>query len=102
MPVQHSQEPLCPYPHSQATSAMKAENDRLKAEVEELRTLLAQARGQNSTLTSLLRDTSSSLDLRSTSRQSLEEVAVERKEYRWVLTQFQVIEAELPEPPSEV
>ncbi|KAJ3884333.1 hypothetical protein GG344DRAFT_84190 [Lentinula edodes] len=71
---QHSQEPLRPYPHSQATSAMKAE-------VEELRMLLAQARGQNSTLTSL--------DLCSkeleASCQSLAEA----------------IEVELPEPSSE-
>ncbi|KAJ3805321.1 hypothetical protein F5876DRAFT_69898 [Lentinula aff. lateritia] len=102
---QCSQEPLRPYPRSQATSALKAENDRLKAEVEELRTLLTQAQGQNSTLTSLLCDTSSSLDLCSkeleASRRSLEEVAVEHEEYQRVLTQFQAIEAELPEPPSE-
>ncbi|KAJ3925458.1 MAG: hypothetical protein NXY57DRAFT_967793 [Lentinula lateritia] len=102
---QRSQEPLRPYPRSQATSALKAENDRLKAEIEELRGLLAQARGQTSTLTSLLRDTSSSLDVCSqeleASRRSLEEVAVERAEYQRVLTQFQAIEAELPEPHSE-
>ncbi|KAJ4469837.1 hypothetical protein C8R41DRAFT_925029 [Lentinula lateritia] len=102
---QRSQEPLRPYPRSQATSALKAENDRLKAEVEELRGLLTQARSQTSTLTSLLRDTSSSLDVRSkeleASRQSLEEVAVERTEYQRVLQQFRAIEAELPEPPSE-
>ncbi|KAJ3858797.1 hypothetical protein EV359DRAFT_87196 [Lentinula novae-zelandiae] len=83
---QRSQEPLRPYPRSQAASALKAENDRLKAEVEELRGLLTQARGQTSTLTSLLHDTSSSLDIRSkeleASRRLLEE-------------------AELPEPPSE-
>ncbi|KAJ3924906.1 MAG: hypothetical protein NXY57DRAFT_968791 [Lentinula lateritia] len=53
-PAQRSQEPLHPYPHSQAASALKAENDHLKAEVEELRGLLTQARGQTSTLTSLL------------------------------------------------
>ncbi|KAJ3897974.1 hypothetical protein F5879DRAFT_927424 [Lentinula edodes] len=93
-PVQQcSREPLRPYPRSQASSALRVENDHLKAEVEELRMLLAQSRGQVSTLTSLLRDTSSSLDLRSqeleASRQSLEEVA------------FQAIEAELPEPSSE-
>ncbi|GAW10054.1 hypothetical protein LENED_012280 [Lentinula edodes] len=86
MPIQCSREPLRPYPRSQASSALRVENDHLKAEVEELRTLLAQSRGQVSTLTSLLRDTSSSLDLRSqeleASRQSLEEVAVDRAEYR--------------------
>ncbi|KAJ3860631.1 hypothetical protein EV359DRAFT_85138 [Lentinula novae-zelandiae] len=86
---QHSREPLCPYPRSQASSALRVEIDRMKTEVEELRTLLAQSRGQVSTLTSLLRDTSSSLDLRSqeleASRRSLEEA----------------LEAELPEPPSE-
>ncbi|KAJ3846001.1 hypothetical protein EV368DRAFT_89743 [Lentinula lateritia] len=102
---QRSQEPLRPYPRSQATSALKAENDRLKAEIEELRGLLTQARGQTSTLTSLLRDTSSSLDVRSqeleASRRSLEEVAVERAEYQRVLKQFQAIEAELPEPHSK-
>ncbi|KAJ3911600.1 hypothetical protein F5877DRAFT_73063, partial [Lentinula edodes] len=88
-----------------AGASQKAENDHLKAEVEELRMLLAQARGQNSTLTSLFRDTSSLLDLRSkeleASCQSLEEVAVERGEYQRVLTQFQAIEVELPEPSSE-
>ncbi|GAW07478.1 hypothetical protein LENED_009473 [Lentinula edodes] len=102
---QCSQESLRPYPRSQATSALKAENDRLKAEVEELRGLLTQARSQTSTLTSLLRDTSSSLDVHSkeleASRQLLEEVAVERMEYQRVLTQFRAIEAELPEPHSE-
>ncbi|KAJ3900087.1 hypothetical protein F5879DRAFT_925729 [Lentinula edodes] len=88
---QHSREPMRPYPRSQASSALRVENDRLKTEVEELRTLLAQSRGQVSTLTSLLRDTSSLLDLRSqeleASRRSLEE--------------FQAIEAELPEPASK-
>ncbi|KAJ3924234.1 MAG: hypothetical protein NXY57DRAFT_970401, partial [Lentinula lateritia] len=58
-----------------------------------------------STLTSLLRDTSSSLDLRSqeleASRRSLEGVAKDRVEYQRVLSQFRAIEAELPEPPSE-
>ncbi|KAJ3897253.1 hypothetical protein F5879DRAFT_927979, partial [Lentinula edodes] len=102
---QRSQESLRPYPRSQATSALKAENDRLKAEVEELRGLLTQARSQTSTLTSLLRDTSSSLDVCSkeleASRQLLEEVAVERMEYQRVLTQFRAIEVELPEPHSE-
>ena len=54
----------------------------MKMEVEELRALLTQSRGQVSTLTVLLRDTSSSLDLRSqeleSSRRSLEEVAADR------------------------
>ncbi|KAJ3911747.1 hypothetical protein F5877DRAFT_85585 [Lentinula edodes] len=80
---QRSWEPLRPYPRSQASSTLRVENNRLKAE----------SRGQVSTLTSLLRDTSSSLDLRSqeleASHWSSEEVA------------FQAIEAELPEPPSE-
>ncbi|KAJ3896993.1 hypothetical protein F5879DRAFT_928163, partial [Lentinula edodes] len=102
---QRSREPMRPYPHSHASSALRVENDRLKTEVEELRTLLAQSRGQVSTLTSLLRDTSSSLDLRSqeleASRRSLEEVARDRVEYQRVLSQFQAIEAELPEPVSE-
>ncbi|KAJ3911100.1 hypothetical protein F5877DRAFT_73443, partial [Lentinula edodes] len=92
-------------PCSTASSALRVENDCLKTEVEELRTLLAQSRGQVSTLTSLLRDTSSSLDLRSqeleASRRSLEEVARDRVEYQRVLSQFQAIEAELPEPASE-
>ncbi|KAJ3900809.1 hypothetical protein F5879DRAFT_925137 [Lentinula edodes] len=102
---QHSWEPLRPYPRSQASSALRVDNDRLKTEVEELQTLLAQSRGQVSTLTSLLRDTSSLLDLRSqeleASCQSLEEVARDRAEYQRVLSQFRAIEAELPEPASE-
>ncbi|KAJ3803766.1 hypothetical protein F5876DRAFT_84495 [Lentinula aff. lateritia] len=105
MPIQRSREPLRPYPRSQASSALRMDNDRLKTEVEELRALLAQSRGQVSTLTSLLRDTSSSLDLRSqeleASRRSLEGVAKDRVEYQRVLSQFRAIEAELPEPPSE-
>ncbi|KAJ3804233.1 hypothetical protein F5876DRAFT_83523 [Lentinula aff. lateritia] len=105
MPIQHSREPLRPYPRSQASSALKVDNDRLKTEVEELRTLLAQSCGQVSTLTSLLQDTPSLLDLRSqeleASRRSLEEVARDRAEYQWVLSQFRAIEAELPEPPSK-
>ncbi|KAJ3845962.1 hypothetical protein EV368DRAFT_89794 [Lentinula lateritia] len=60
---QHSQEPLRPCPRLQATSSIKAENDCLKANVEELRMLLTQACGQNSTLTFLLYDTSSSQDV---------------------------------------
>ncbi|KAJ3924309.1 MAG: hypothetical protein NXY57DRAFT_1091055, partial [Lentinula lateritia] len=102
---QRSREPMRPYPRSQASSVLRVENDRLKAEVEELRTLLAQSRGEVSTLTSLLRDTSSSLDLRNqeleASRRSLEEVARDRVEYQRVLSQFQAIETELPEPASE-
>ncbi|KAJ3897415.1 hypothetical protein F5879DRAFT_927859, partial [Lentinula edodes] len=80
---QRSREPLRPYPRSQASSALRVENDRLKMEVEELQALLTQSWGQVSTLTVLLRDTSSSLDLRS---QELESSP---------------LEAELPEPSSE-
>ncbi|KAJ3885151.1 hypothetical protein GG344DRAFT_70786 [Lentinula edodes] len=102
---QHSREPLRPYPRSQASSALRVENDCLKMEVEELRALLTQSRGQVSTLTALLHDTSSSLKLRSqeleASRRLLEEVAADHAEYRRVLSQFQALEAELPEPPSE-
>ncbi|KAJ3926019.1 MAG: hypothetical protein NXY57DRAFT_966996 [Lentinula lateritia] len=91
---QRSREPLRPYPRSQASSALRVDNDHLKTEVEELRTLLAQSR-----------DTSSSLDLRSqeleASRRSLEEVARDHAEYQRVLSQFRAIEAELPEPASE-
>ncbi|KAJ3925016.1 MAG: hypothetical protein NXY57DRAFT_1044461, partial [Lentinula lateritia] len=105
MPIQRSQEPLCPYPRSQASSALRVENDRLKTEVEELQALLAQSRGQVSTLTSLLRDTSSSLDLQNQELEAscwlLEEVVEDHAEYQQVLPQFQAIEAELPEPPSE-
>ncbi|KAJ3804316.1 hypothetical protein F5876DRAFT_70737, partial [Lentinula aff. lateritia] len=103
--LQHSREPLRPYPRPQASLALRAENDCLKTEVEELRTLLAQAHGQVSTLTSLLRDTSSSLDLRNQELEAscrlLEEVAGDCAEYYRVLSQFRAIEAELPEPPSE-
>ncbi|KAJ3911915.1 hypothetical protein F5877DRAFT_85399, partial [Lentinula edodes] len=102
---QRSREPLRPYPCSQASSALRVENDHLKMEVEELRALLTQSRGQVSTLTALLCDTSSSLDLQSqeleASHRSLEEVAADRAEYQRVLSQFQALEAELPEPPSE-
>ncbi|KAJ3862500.1 hypothetical protein EV359DRAFT_83288 [Lentinula novae-zelandiae] len=103
--LQRSREPLRPYPRPQASLALRAENDHLKTEVEELQMLLAQARGQVSTLTSLLRDTCSLLDLRNqeleASRWSFKEVAGDRAEYYRVLSQFQAIEAELPEPPSE-
>ncbi|KAJ3926615.1 MAG: hypothetical protein NXY57DRAFT_1111876 [Lentinula lateritia] len=103
--LQRSQEPLHPYPRPQASLALRAENDHLKTEVEELQMLLAQARGQVSTLTSLLRDTCSLLDLWNqeleASRWSFEEVAGDRAEYYEVLSQFRAIEAELPEPPSE-
>ncbi|KAJ3898474.1 hypothetical protein F5879DRAFT_994760 [Lentinula edodes] len=97
---QRSQEPLRPYPRSQASSALRVDNDRLKTEVEELRTLLAQSRGQVSTLTSLLRDTLSLLDLRSqeleASRRSLEEVARDRAEYqRDLVTRFRIAHSEV-------
>ncbi|KAJ4484557.1 hypothetical protein C8R41DRAFT_921658 [Lentinula lateritia] len=80
-----SREPLRPYPRSQASSALRVDNDHLKTEVEELRTLLAQSRGQEL----------------EASRRSLEEVARDHAEYQRVLSQFRAIEAELPEPASE-
>ncbi|KAJ3924933.1 MAG: hypothetical protein NXY57DRAFT_968737, partial [Lentinula lateritia] len=92
-------------PFSQVNSSLKTENENLKSEVVELRRLLEVSRAENVTLTSLLRETSSSLDDRSkeleSSRQALQEVSVDRVEYQRVLTQFKAIEADLPDLPSE-
>ncbi|KAJ3858476.1 hypothetical protein EV359DRAFT_87689 [Lentinula novae-zelandiae] len=102
---QRNRDALCPYPRSQVNSSLKTENENLKSEVVELRRLLEVSRAENVTLTSLLRETSSSLDDRSkeleSSRQALQEVSVDRVEYQRVLTQFKAIEAELPDLPSE-
>ncbi|KAJ3915135.1 hypothetical protein F5877DRAFT_82140 [Lentinula edodes] len=102
---QRNREALRPYPRSQVNSSLKTENENLKSEVVELRRLLEVSRAENVTLTSLLRETSSSLDDRSkeleSSRQALQEVSVDRVEYQRVLTQFKAIEADLPDLPSE-
>lgn len=85
---------------------MKAENDALRAEVADLRKLLEASRSETSTLTSLLRETTTSLDDRNkdleASRRALQEVAADRLEYGRVLSQFRAIEAELPQAPLEV
>ena len=85
---------------------MKAENDALRAEVADLRKLLEASRTETSTLTSLLRETTTSLDDRNkdleASRRALQEVAADRLEYGRVLAQFRAIEAELPQAPLEV
>ncbi|KAJ3858434.1 hypothetical protein EV359DRAFT_69019 [Lentinula novae-zelandiae] len=79
---QRNREALRPYPRSQVNSSLKTENENLKSEVVELRRLLEVSRAENVTLTSLLRETSSSLDDRSkeleSSRQALQEVSVDR------------------------
>ncbi|KAJ3846697.1 hypothetical protein EV368DRAFT_88638 [Lentinula lateritia] len=102
---QRNHETLRPYPRSHINTSLKTENDNLKSEVTELRRLLEVSRAENVTLTSLLRETSSSLDDRSRelefSRQALQEVSADRVEYQRVLTQFRAIEAELPDLPSE-
>ncbi|GAW02794.1 hypothetical protein LENED_004463 [Lentinula edodes] len=51
-----------PFPQAQATAALKAENKTLWAKVADLRKLLETSRAETSTLTSLLRDTTTSLD----------------------------------------
>ncbi|KAJ3935843.1 MAG: hypothetical protein NXY57DRAFT_957781 [Lentinula lateritia] len=103
--LQRNREALRPYPRSQVNTSLKTENDSLKSEVAELRRLLEVSRAENVTLTSLLRETSSSLDDRSkeleSSRQALQEVSADRAEYQRVLTQFRAIDAELPDLPSE-
>ncbi|KAJ3808699.1 hypothetical protein F5876DRAFT_78472 [Lentinula aff. lateritia] len=103
--LQRNHETLRPYPWSQINTSLKTKNDNLKSEVTELRRLLEVSRAENMTLTSLLRETSSSLDDRSkeleSSRQALREVLVDRVEYQHVVMQLRVIEAELPDLPSE-
>ncbi|KAJ3845996.1 hypothetical protein EV368DRAFT_89750 [Lentinula lateritia] len=102
---QCNRETLCPYPQSHINTSLKTENDNLKSEVTELQRLLEVSRAENVTFTSLLRETSSSLDDCSkeleSSRQALREVLADRVEYQRVLMQFRAIEAELPDLPSE-
>ncbi|KAJ3846565.1 hypothetical protein EV368DRAFT_88812 [Lentinula lateritia] len=104
-PSQHSRQVLHPYPRAQATAALRAENEALRTEVAELRNLLEASHAETSTLTSLLRETSTSLDDRNkdleASRHALQDVAADRLEYSRVLPQFRAIEAELPEVPLE-
>ncbi|KAJ3885044.1 hypothetical protein GG344DRAFT_70870 [Lentinula edodes] len=104
-PSQRSREVLHPYPRAQATAALRAENKALRTEVAELRNLLEASRAETSTLTSLFRETSTSLDDRNkdleASRRALQDVAADRLEYSPVLPQFRAIEAELPEAPLE-
>ncbi|KAJ3804307.1 hypothetical protein F5876DRAFT_83389 [Lentinula aff. lateritia] len=86
-------------------SERRVENEALRAEVADLRKLLETSRAETSTLTSLLRDTTTSLDDRNrdldASRRALQDVAADRQEYSRVLAQFRAIEAELPEAPLE-
>ncbi|KAJ3885923.1 hypothetical protein GG344DRAFT_70109 [Lentinula edodes] len=89
---------LQPFPRARATAALRAENETLQAEVADLRKLLETSWAETSTLTSLLRDTTTSLDDRN---KDLEDVAADRLEYSRVLAQFRAIEAELPEAPLE-
>ncbi|KAJ3911042.1 hypothetical protein F5877DRAFT_86574 [Lentinula edodes] len=102
---QRNREALRPYPRSQVTMNLRTDNENLKSEVTELRRLLEVSHAENTTLTSLLRDTSSSLDDRSkeleSSRLALQEVSADRVEYQRVLTQFRAIEAELPGSSSD-
>ncbi|KAJ3804828.1 hypothetical protein F5876DRAFT_82563 [Lentinula aff. lateritia] len=67
--------------------------------------LLEASHTEPSTLTSLLRDTSTSLDDRNkdleASCRALQDVAADRLEYSRVLPQFRAIKAELPEVPLE-
>ncbi|KAJ3871280.1 hypothetical protein F5051DRAFT_446397 [Lentinula edodes] len=94
-----------PFPRARANAALKAENEALRAEVADLRKLLEASRTETSTLTSLLRDTTTSLDDRNkdleASRRALQEVAEDCLEYGRVLAQFTAIEAELLQVPSE-
>ncbi|KAF8830926.1 hypothetical protein HHX47_DHR1000172 [Lentinula edodes] len=107
MPVsQRSRDVPHPFPRARATAALKAENDTLRAEVADLRKLLEASRTETSTLTSLLRETTTSLDDRNkdleASCRALQDVAADRLEYGRVLAQFRAIEAELPQAPLEV
>ncbi|KAJ3884601.1 hypothetical protein GG344DRAFT_83790 [Lentinula edodes] len=102
---QRNREALCPYPRSQVNMNLKTDNKNLKSEVTELQRLLEVSHAENATLTSLLCDTSSSLDDCSkeleSSRRALQEVSADCVEYQRVLTQFQAIEAELPGSSSD-
>ncbi|KAJ3858972.1 hypothetical protein EV359DRAFT_86960 [Lentinula novae-zelandiae] len=102
---QHSRDVPHPFPRARATAALKAENETLRAEVADLRKLLEASWTETSTLTSLLRDTTTSLDDRNkdlqASRRALQDVAADRVEYGRVLAQFRAIEAELPQAPLE-
>ncbi|KAJ3911518.1 hypothetical protein F5877DRAFT_73116 [Lentinula edodes] len=106
MPVsQHSPNVPHPFPRARATAALKAENKTPRAEVADLCKVLETSRAETSTLTSLLRDTMTSLDDRNkdleASRHALQDVAADCLEYSHVLAQFRAIEAELPEAPLE-
>ncbi|GAV98729.1 hypothetical protein LENED_000129 [Lentinula edodes] len=100
-PSQRSRDIPHPFPRARATAA----NDALRAEVADLRKLLEASRTETSTLTSLLRETTTSLDDRNkdleASRRALQDVAADRLEYGRVLAQFRAIEAELPQAPLE-
>ncbi|KAJ3925091.1 MAG: hypothetical protein NXY57DRAFT_968396 [Lentinula lateritia] len=102
-PSQRSRDVPHPFPRARATTALKAENETLRAEVADLRKLLEASRTETSTLTSLLRDTTTSLDDRNkdleASRRALQDVAADHLEYGHVLAQFRAIEAELPQAP---
>ncbi|KAJ3858577.1 hypothetical protein EV359DRAFT_87521, partial [Lentinula novae-zelandiae] len=104
-PSQRSRDVPHPFPRAQATAALKVENEALRVEVADLRKLLEASRTETSTLTSLLRDTTTSLDDRNkdleASRRALQDVAADRLEYGRVLAQFRAIEAELPQAPLE-
>ncbi|KAJ3871164.1 hypothetical protein F5051DRAFT_434072 [Lentinula edodes] len=104
-PSQRSPDVLHPFPRARATAALRAENETLGAEVADLRKLLETSRAETSTLTSLLRDTTTSLDDRNKDLEAsccaLQDVAADRLEYSRVLAQFRAIEAELPEAPLE-
>ncbi|KAJ3884903.1 hypothetical protein GG344DRAFT_83373 [Lentinula edodes] len=104
-PSQHSCDVPHPFPRARATAALKAENEALRAEVADLRKLLEASRTETSILTSLLRDTTTSLNNRNkdleASRCALQDVAADCLEYGCVLAQFRAIEAELPQAPLE-
>ncbi|KAJ3870924.1 hypothetical protein F5051DRAFT_446915 [Lentinula edodes] len=104
-PSQRSLDVLHPFPRVRATAALRAENETLRAKVADLRKLLETSRAETSTLTSLLRDTTTSLDDHNkdleASRHALQDVAADCLEYSRVLAQFRAIEAELLEAPLE-
>ncbi|KAJ3897284.1 hypothetical protein F5879DRAFT_927958 [Lentinula edodes] len=106
MPVfQHSPDVPHPFPRARSTAALRAENETLRAEVADLCKLLETSRAETSMLTSLLWDTTTSLDDRNkdleASRRALQNVTADRVEYSHVLAQFRAIEAELLEAPLE-